>query len=133
MEYPGYGLYENEEATESSVLEDAETVFNYVRHEVGIKERKIIVTGRSLGSGPASYITEKYNPGAFVLISPFTSIKAVTHNLFGFLAKMLIKERFNNLERIKNIKTPTLLIHGKIDKTIPSQHSEELYSKASLG
>lgn len=129
MEYPGYGLYSEGEATENSILEDAEIVYKFVTEVVKIKKRKIIITGRSLGSGPATYLSEKYNPGAFILISPFTSIKAVTHNLFGIFAKMLIKERFNNLERFKNIKSPTLLIHGKMDKTIPFTHSEILYSK----
>lgn len=129
MEYPGYGIYEGNEPSETSILEDAETVFRYLTEEMKIKKRKIIVAGRSLGSGPASFITEKYSPGAMILISPFTSIKAVAKNLFGFFAKMLIKERFNNLERIKKIKSPTLIIHGKADKTIPSQHSEDLYGK----
>ena len=129
MEYPGYGIYQSETPSEESILRDAEKVFNYITEEIGIKRKRIIVMGRSIGSGAATHVAAKFKPGAFVLVSAFTSIKAVASNLFGFLAKIIIQERFDNLTLIKKVKSPTLLIHGKIDTTIPFSHSEKLYSK----
>lgn len=82
-----------------------------------------------MGSGPATYVAKKYKPAALFLISAFTSIKNVAKSLYGFMGGFLVKERFNNLERIKNVKCPVLFIHGKLDKTVPWEHSEQLYGK----
>jgi hypothetical protein len=40
--------------------------FNYL-------EKDIIILGRSIGSGPACYLSSKRNPGALALISAFAS------------------------------------------------------------
>lgn len=131
MEYPGYGIY-NGEANEAKVLQDALSIIQWLKNEVlgSTNEKpfknfsKIILMGRSLGSGITSYIADHYPVGAVILISPFTSIKAVVKNMFGAIGSALVKERFNNLERIKTIKSPILIIHGKKDKIIPHTHGE---------
>lgn len=136
MEYPGYGVYKGN-ADETKVLEDATSTMNWLKSEVlgSSVERpfnnfnKLIIMGRSLGSGIASYIADHYPVASLVLISPFTSIKDVAKNMFGVIGSALVKQRFNNLERIKTIRCPTLIIHGKKDKVIPHTHGEELYSK----
>lgn len=38
-------------------------------------ESDILVFGRSIGSGPATYIASKFQPACLVLMSPFTSLK----------------------------------------------------------
>ena len=37
-------------------MNDAESVFSYITEYVGIPESSIILFGRSIGSGPATYI-----------------------------------------------------------------------------
>ena len=88
---------------------------------------QILVMGRSIGSGPATYIAQKFKPAALILISPFTSIKEVAKSMYGFVGALFVKDRFDNLERMKHLSSPVLLIHGKIDKTVPWEHSEALY------
>ncbi len=39
---------------------------------------------------------------------------------------MFLSNRFNNIETIKNVSCPTLIIHGQKDKLIPYSHSFEL-------
>lgn len=63
-----------------------------------------------------------------MLMSAFTSIRAVVQHLVGKWAQYFIKERFNNLEHISNVTCPTFIVHGLKDKLIPYQHSQELYS-----
>lgn len=136
MEYPGYGIYEGE-ASESQVLEDANNLMEWLSRDVlgSNKEgeqhiyNQLIICGRSLGSGVAAYIADKYPVCCLVLISPFTSIKDVAKNLFGSLGSVLVKQRFDNLKRISEVQCPTLFIHGKKDDVIPPEHSESLYSK----
>lgn len=84
--------------------------------------------GRSMGSGPATHLCATRNPGNLILISPYTSIKGVADRLFGkFLAGVfMVKERFKNIEKIKEVKCPVLLIHGKLDKLISYEASKKL-------
>lgn len=42
---------------------------------IGIKPKNIIIMGRSIGTGPATYLASKREVGLLVLISPFSSIK----------------------------------------------------------
>ena len=73
--------------------------------------------GRSIGSGPATYLASKYKIGGLILLSPFISIKTVIKDHIPFLS-CLVKERFNNLEKIKLVTCNILIVHGKMDKMI---------------
>src|SRR5690242_15966005 len=125
MEYPGYSLYIGSPDA-NTILEDAVTVYQYITNEAGIHEANIILFGRSIGSGPATHLAAKFKPSALVLMSPYTSIKAVVKSLAGTLVKSLVAERFRNIDEIKKVKSPVLFIHGMADTLIPKEHSLEL-------
>lgn len=76
VEYPGYGKYQNEQPSAESILNDAEYVFNYLTKRLGYNENRIIVFGRRIGTGPATFLANKYQPACLALMSPFTSMKA---------------------------------------------------------
>ena len=128
MEYPGYGLYKGT-ATEAQILEDAEIVYDFLMSNLRIQPHQIILFGRSIGSGPSTYLASKKNVGALILMSPFTSIRSVVRDLAGSWAQFLIKERFNNLEAISKVICPTFLVHGQRDSLISYLHSEKLHGK----
>lgn len=78
VEYPSYSMYHNNgSATADKITEDAEYVYKFIVHDMGISEDDIIVFGRSMGSGPASFLAGTYNPRALCLMSAYTSIKRV--------------------------------------------------------
>ena len=90
VEYPNYGVYEDAEGpNEAKILRDADLIYNFVQDVTKIREEDIIVMGRSLGSGPATYLAAKYNPGSLFLMSPYTSIKSVANSKVGFLSALL--------------------------------------------
>jgi len=128
VEYPGYGLYEGE-ANAKTIIEDAEIIFDFLTAEVGIEPEKIILMGRSIGSGPATHLAANRSPGALVLMSPYTSIRAVVKDMAGHLVSTLVAERFSNIEEIEKADCPCLFIHGKKDKVIPWEHSQSLFMK----
>lgn len=106
--------------------EDAVAVFDYLVNKVGYKEKNIVCLGRSIGSGPASYLASVRNPGALIMMSSFCSLKSVVKDHVGSLHNIL-KERFNNLETIKKVICPCFFIHGLQDKLISFQHSQKLH------
>ncbi len=111
VEYPGYGVYKGK-SNEERILQDAESVYNFCIQETRLRPKDIIVIGRSIGSGPATYLASKHKVAALVLISAFTSIQAAVKSVAGRVIKKLVKERFKNIELIKKVTSPTFLLHG---------------------
>ena len=82
MEYEGYGVY-NGKTTAEGILKDAELVFQYVTNVIRYPENDIIVFGRSIGSGPASFLASKHSVNSLILMSAFTSLRAVVRDFAG--------------------------------------------------
>jgi len=124
IEYPGYSIYYQEKSSKI-IEEDALIVFDYFVSTLRVNPYDIVVCGRSIGSGPATYLAANRNPAALILVSPFKSIRETVGSIAGIM-KYLVAERFNNLKTIKKVTCPTLIIHGQRDKLIPYTHSIEL-------
>ena len=127
VEYPGYGIYQSEKTTEENILHDADNIFDFFTDLLFVKESRVLLVGRSIGSGPACYLASRHRVAGLVMVSSFTGIKSVVKDFVGSVLQYLIKERFNNLERITKVKSPVLLIHGEKDTMVKPSHSEKLY------
>lgn len=108
---------------------DADDVMNFVTKVLGFDTHNVLLMGRSLGTGVACYLATKYEVGLLTLISAFTSIKQVARHNYSIIVSTLVKDQFNNLERIKAVKSPVLFLHGKDDTMIPPEQSHELFSR----
>ena len=97
----------------------------YLR-KIGYCIKNITVMGRSIGSGPAVFLSSVYNFRGLVLLSPFLSIGEAVRDLYGNICGGMIKERFNNKKRANYVLCPVLVIHGKQDTMIRYKHSIEL-------
>ena len=132
VEYPNYGLYKSLSPLNAETINnDAEVIFKFINEVENIQESNIIIMGRCVGSGPATYLATKHSVMALILLSPFKSIKEAIKTMFprlnvGTLLKSLVKERFNNYENIGKVVSPILFIHGKEDNVIPPIHSVDL-------
>mmetsp|Transcript_7443 Transcript_7443/g.11620 ORF Transcript_7443/g.11620 Transcript_7443/m.11620 type:complete len:201 (+) Transcript_7443:299-901(+) len=138
MEYPGYSFFRNairNKQAEPSSSMSASTelikkhsliVYDHLKNEIGFREEQIIVFGRSIGSGPASYVASQNKPSALVLVSAFTTIKEVVNSMSFSLLGWLVADHYNNKESVAKSTCPLLLIHGKEDKVIPCSHSSKL-------
>lgn len=116
VEYPGYSIYEGEPSAEL-IQEDTLIVYEFIKNYFELEDRNIFVFGRSIGTSPAIYLASIKKPNVLVTVSAFTSIQAVAKDMVGFL-NILLKNRFNSIDYIKNVTCPTLLIHGQCDPLI---------------
>ena len=82
-----------------------------------------------MGSGPSTLLASMFNPRALILMSAYTSIKHVAQNVAGNFLGYFVANHFNNLEKIKSVSCPTILIHGRADPLIPSEHSQGLFDE----
>jgi hypothetical protein len=82
VEYPGYGIYDGQPDAHR-IQKDSELVYNYLTLVQGIPESNIILFGRSIGTGPATYLASRKHPCALLLMSPFTSIRDIVRETAG--------------------------------------------------
>ena len=72
-------------------------MYDFIRNEVGFEANKILIFGRSIGSGPATYLAAKREIGMLTLLSPFNNIKGLVKHIGGSIASFFISDHFNNL------------------------------------
>jgi fermentation-respiration switch protein FrsA (DUF1100 family) len=129
-EYPGYGL-NNGKASCKNILNVSLLVYRFAIETLGIQEENIIIIGRSIGTGPATWIAGE-GASALILLSPYTSLRKLIKRLVGTFLSYIVKDQYRNIDYIKKVTCPVLLIHGKKDSLIPFSHSEQL-AKACQG
>lgn len=86
-------------------------VYDFAVKNLKFKPDDIYILGRSIGSGPATYLASQRICKILILFSPYTSIREVAMDHFSVLG-YLVKNRFNNLEHIKKTDGPVFIIHG---------------------
>lgn len=128
VEYPGYGIYRSESPDAETIKLDSELVLQFLVRQLNYDLKDVILMGRSMGSGPTCALAAD-NPGiqALILISPYSSLKQAVRTLLGSLASMLVRERFENIEVIKRVRCPTLIIHGQADTLLTESHAISLH------
>jgi hypothetical protein len=123
-DYRGYGTSDGNPG-ETNAYQDAGAAFKYLNKELGIPSEKIIPYGRSVGGGSATELAASHSVGGLILESTFTSAfrVAVPFPLLPF-------DKFPNLDRIRNVRCPVIVLHGGNDMIIPIQHGKTLFAKA---
>ena len=117
--------------TEKNLYQDAEASIQWL-NEQGVNNNQIILYGESLGSGVAVEIGKENNFNSIILESPFTSIENSAKIYYPYLpVKLLLKDRYDSINKIKMINTPILIMHGKKDDVIPFSMGKELFEKAN--
>jgi len=66
-----------------------------------------------------------------ILESPFTSARAMAARHYRIFPQALVRGRLDNLARIKQIHSPTLIVHGSADVLVPIEMSKELAASAA--
>lgn len=112
--------------SEEALFSDALAVYDRVSQ----KHASISVIGRSLGTGVAVYLASVRNVDRLVLITPFDSIENVAKKQFPiFPISLLLKDKFDSVSRVPNVKAKTLVIIAENDEVIPRQNSDALIAQ----
>ena len=124
-DYRGYGLSQGGRASAAKATEDAEAVYAYATGPLGIAPARLVLYGRSVGSGPTLALAARHSAAGVVLESAFTSaFRVVTRvRIFPF-------DRFPNIGLIGQVHCPVLVIHGTADEVVPFAHGRALYDAA---
>jgi pimeloyl-ACP methyl ester carboxylesterase len=127
--YRGYGQSQGS-PKEQNLYSDATAIYDKFVDQHNSDSLKIIVMGRSIGTGVAVYLAKSRKTDGVILVSPYQDLKTLAQVQFPFLpARLIVKYKFNSAERAPFIKAPLLAIIGTEDKTIPSNQSKLLIEK----
>jgi len=126
-DYTGYGLSKGN-PSEDNCYADITAAYKYLINEQNILPNKLILYGRSLGTGPSCYLAatkaeEGVRLAGLILHAPFLSIYRIVIES----GCTLMGDRFPNIDYAPLVRCPVLLIHGKRDKIVPFNHSEQLF------
>lgn len=115
------------EVTEENILADSLAAYDWAK----AKGFPIVLWGRSLGSGPATYVASRREADALMLETPFVSAVSVAADRYGFLpVGLLMFDQFPVDQWIKDVAEPVYVAHGTADSTIGVSHGERVYALA---
>jgi pimeloyl-ACP methyl ester carboxylesterase len=131
-EYRGYGCFMPDgRCTEAISIQDACTVMDFVIRKLKANEKDIVVCGRSIGTGVACAVALRYKKiSGLVLISPFTSIKGAAVEQAGFFGLFML-DRFKNVDAVKKIACPTLVLQAEKDEIFPPHHGRWVWLQSA--
>ena len=98
----------------------------------GVDEKNLILYGESLGTGVASHLAQNKNYAGVILETPFTSMIDAAKNFYPYIpVNLLLKDKFENYKKVKNINSPILIMHGEVDKIVPFSMGKKIYEIAN--
>ena len=126
LSYRGYGKSEGS-PSELGVYQDAEAALQYAQNDLNFAEEDIFLLGRSLGSAVAINLAQHRNFAGLILVAPLTSGRDMARQMgLGWIAG-IAGSPLNSLEKVANIPSPALFIHGNADNVIPIEMGRRLF------
>ena len=127
--YRGYGRSTGR-PTEQGIYADGRAALRYATERLGFDMHQVFLLGRSIGSTVALETARGRHLAGVILVTPLTTGKAMAQEHgFGPLA-FFAGNKFNNLEKIGQLKAPLLIIHGTEDNVTPFYMGKRLFSMA---
>ncbi len=131
VDYRGYGQSTGA-PSEQGLYRDAAACWRHLTETRGISPEDIVIFGRSMGGGPATWLAQRHPPGALILESVFTNVPDVGAHHYSFLpVRALATNQFDNESRVPEIEAPTLHIHSRGDRVVPFELGRRVYEAAS--
>ena len=124
IDYRGYGKSSGNIESEEQLHEDLRIAWNKISPlYVG---KKLVVYGRSLGTGLAAKLASDVQPDLTVLVSPYESLKAIGDAHYPWLPGFVNRYPIRSDQWITKIKGPVIIEHGDLDTLIGLSHGEKL-------
>jgi uncharacterized protein len=127
LNYRGYGGSTGK-PSEAALIADALALFDHVQAD----HPRIVVIGRSLGSGVAVHIASVRPAESLVLVTPYDSLAELAAGQFRlFPVRWLLLDKFESWRYAPKITAPTRLIAAQDDEVIPLASTQSLFEHFS--
>lgn len=131
LNFRGYGSSEGKPSEKKLYSDSLEIYDHFSKLSDKYDTSKIVVMGRSLGSGVATYVASQRNVSGVILVAPYDKISNVAKYKFpklSFAINIIFKLRFSfdSLSRAHMITAPLLVLATPADKSVPYPLSQNL-------
>ncbi|MDC1032528.1 alpha/beta hydrolase [Candidatus Pelagibacter sp.] len=121
----------NGKPSEQGLYEDGKSTIDWLKKK-GVSEKNLILYGESLGTGVVTHLAQNKNFGGVILETPFTSMIDAAKTFYPYIpVDLLLKDKFENYKKIKNIHSPILVMHGEADQIVPFSMGKKIYESAN--
>lgn len=123
-EYPGFGKAAGK-ATEELMYQEAIQVYQLARKKYS--PQQIIIYGKSIGTGVASYLASQRDCRNLILETPYFSIASLIKPLFGiYPLNSLLHFQFPTYQYLPAVSAPITILHGTRDGVIRYSNAQQL-------
>jgi uncharacterized protein len=125
LHYRGYGGSSGT-PSEAAIQQDALALFDKVQAE----HPKVVVIGRSLGSGVAIRVAGERPVSRLILVTPYDSLQGIAARRFPYVpVSWLLRDKFESWRHAPKITVPTLVLAAEHDEVIPRSSTEQLVKR----
>lgn len=125
--YPGYDGTPGA-PSEATIITASLEAYDWLKARPG--NAGIYVLGNSIGGGPAVAVARSRLVSGLMLVSAFADLPGVVRRTVPFVPSGLVRDRYDNVAGIAQVKAPILLIHAVDDEVVPARDMA-LLSRAS--
>lgn len=130
-DYRGFGKSTGHIAGARQLRADVRAVWNAFAAQY--RGKRIVLYGRSLGTALAADLAEQLTregqpPDLTVLVSPYSSIRALTAEYYPWVPSALVRYPLDTASHLAGIGGPLLLVHGERDALIGPHHARSLHA-----
>ena len=130
IDYRGYGRSTGR-PTEAGTYEDARAAWRHLVDDRQVPPGRIVLFGRSLGGGVATWLAANATPRALIVESAFRSVPDMAAEIYWFLpVRWLARLHYPVETLLPEVAAPVLVIHSREDEIIPFAHGEALQAAA---
>ncbi|KAG9453012.1 hypothetical protein H6P81_005916 [Aristolochia fimbriata] len=125
-DYSGYGASTGK-PSESNTYADIEAIYQCLETQYGISQEDLILYGQSVGSGPTLHLAAKLPRlrGVVLHSAILSGLRVLCHVKCTFCFDI-----YKNINKIKKVKCPVLVIHGTEDDVVNWFHGNGLWQLA---
>ena len=130
IDYRGYGKSKGR-PSEEGLYKDGLASYDYLMTRKDIDNKKIISFGSSIGGAVAIDLAAKRDIACLIVDSSFTSAPEMGKNIYPYIPAFLFRTKFDNVNKVKKMKSAKLFIHSVNDEIVPFDFGKRLYEAAS--
>jgi len=130
FDYRGYGRSPGS-SSEATTYLDGEAAMNFVRSQLQVESKNLLIFGRSLGAAVAAEMASRHDSRAVILESPFASIGEMAGLMLPVVPiGPLLSAKFDVIAKVGKITAPLLVLHGDQDEIIPFEQGQRVFAAA---
>lgn len=124
VNYRGFGLSQGEPSADA-LVDDAGWILQQL--DVARQFQRVVLLGRSLGTGIAMQMAAQHPVAGVVLATPYERLTAVAQGYYPWLpVSLLMQHELDSLAVVPDVQGPVLILAVEPDHVVPTHHARKL-------